>query len=173
MVAVLAAVFGSAGFAHLRRPGAFARAVTAHGIVPGSRLLAWLVGAVEVALAAGLAASALTGVALTTAGLAGAGLALAFAVYAHRAVRRSHGAPSDCGCGVAEAPLTVWVTWRALVLAALGVLAASADDGRAWFGHGAAEQVVMASALLSVTTAALLLPLARSRFPATVLGSAR
>ncbi|ANS79115.1 hypothetical protein SGUI_1719 [Serinicoccus hydrothermalis] len=160
----------AAGVGHLRGPRDTARALRAHGVLPGGSVgpVARTLGPLEVCLGLGLLVAA-TGLLppgpARLLALAGTALCLAFAAYLWVVQRRVAGAPVPCGCGLGTTPVGPWAVARAGVLAALALLAVLAPV-TGWQdapGAPAGAQLavaVLAGGALAVATAAL--PAARA-----------
>jgi hypothetical protein len=113
-----------AGAEHLSEPAALSRALAAHRVIPAPATVAALAIAGEGLLgAAGIAALLRDDAApALTAVLAGAAALLA--LYGGYALHvRSIGRAGPCGCSRLDLPMTGWVAARALVLAALALVA--------------------------------------------------
>ncbi|BCL12302.1 MauE/DoxX family redox-associated membrane protein [Micromonospora sagamiensis] len=140
---------------HLSRPGALARAVAAHRVLPAPAAVAGLVVAAE-GILAGTGIVALHGddhrALRVTFLLGGAALLGLYAGYGHHLL--STGRTGPCGCSRLELPMTGWVVARAAVLAGLALTGlAGSGSVVGWDRTDASLAVVL---LASATFATLL-----------------
>lgn len=165
LIAVAALSLLLAGLAHTRAPDPLRKTLARHAVLPGSLqapVAASLV-LVEIALGAGL----LVGLSLAHnlvrgLSLAAALLFAAMAGYVHIAARRAPATALPCGCGFGEAPLGLWMTVRAGLLAVLSGLGALTTDVSALQRRPAPELVIMLAATVALTIAITALPAARA-----------
>jgi len=117
LAAAFALLFASAAIHKLRDLTGFADAFAAYELLPaGAARLAWLVPGLELAVTAGL----LAGPARTAASAAGAALLLVYAAAIGVNLQRGR-RDLACGCGgpLERRPISPWMVWRNLALAAL------------------------------------------------------
>jgi uncharacterized membrane protein YphA (DoxX/SURF4 family) len=117
LVGCFALLFASAGLHKLRAAARFAALLSAYRVLPESAVpLAWVVPALELAVAVAL----LIGAARRTAALTGAVLLAGYAAAIGLNLARGR-RELACGCGGADdaRPIAPWMVWRNLGLAAL------------------------------------------------------
>ena len=139
-------------------PRALPAALIAHGVVP--RRVAGPLAVVVTAVEAALAVLLLIGPSLLVLSAA-AVLFAAYGGYAWYVTASGRGGP--CGCGGAEVPMDHWVTGRAVVLAVLAAVGATAHSSVLPLARFDAQVLVVL--LASVTIGVLLwhLPAAMTR----------
>ncbi|MDO5503036.1 MAG: hypothetical protein Q4G67_07670 [Actinomycetia bacterium] len=171
MIAAVLGVVGVsltvAGLTHAARPAAVRDALVRHGLIPAAwhRLISIALIVVEVALGAGILASLLLARPHPALAFAAGALLVVMTGYVHLAAQRTAGRHVPCGCGLGEAPLGLWATVRAALLALFAVgggvalLARDATAGLA--GHRPEEIVIIVAATIALTIGIALLPQAR------------
>jgi len=150
-----------ASAAHLSRPSALSRALTAHRVVPVPLVVAAVVIASE-GLLGGAGAAALVqgdGQELLTAALAGSVVLLVlFGSYGWYVTATGRDGP--CGCSRAPLPMTGWVVARAFALAGLALVALVLADSVAPITRPDAVVIVVLLAAATFTCLLWQLPVA-------------
>lgn len=167
LVAVVAITLLSSGLEHLRgRSAALSETLAGHRVLPATWTspVAAVLTVLEVALGLALLVGLSRGTAATgMLALVASALFAAMTGYVHLAARRAErGAPVPCGCGLGEAPLGLWVTVRAGLLAALALIGGLTLPTEPLSTSSPSELVIMAAATLALSIAIITLPQARA-----------